>query len=438
METDEFFWLMPLGVIGLPAGLAMFHALGFALASLIWVPGAARVFALAAGLGASEWLRGRILTGFPWNAPGQTFSAHDILIQSASVFGAEALTILVIAICAAPAVLATGRTRAARLFLPALALAGIAAILAFGAWRLSGAGNASAPGAKIRIVQPNVSQRDKIKEGSGRAMLEELIRLSDRATSPLSAGVADATHILWPESPFPFVLMREPEAIVRISAMIGGSGAQLITGAIRSEPAAARGQRQRFFNSMHVIGARGALGATYDKAHLVPFGEYLPLGGLLERLGLRQFVHVPGGFEPGATPRPVTIPGLPRFLPLICYEAVFTQDVSRANGDPQLLINVTNDAWFGNTFGPHQHFHQARMRAAELGLPLLRAANTGISGVIDGYGRIVRQSRIGHVEILDSPVPLALPRTVYSEYGKLIFPFLLCFCLLAPLTLRRG
>ncbi len=436
VETDEFVWLMPLGVLGLPAGLALFHALGFALAMQLWSPGAARVLALAAGLAASEWLRGHILTGFPWNALGQVFTAHDVLIQSASVFGVEGLTLLTVAICAAPAMIGTGRTRLGRWLAPALALAVLAGLAGFGVSRLQGASQGTVTGAKVRIVQPNVSQRDKIKEGQGQAMLEGLIRLSDRATSPQSTGIADVTHIIWPESPFPFILMREPEAIARIASMLG-SGAQLITGAIRTEPGGARGQRPRYFNSIQIIGPRGALIETYDKVHLVPFGEYLPFGGLLDRLGLRQFVKVPGGFEPGVQQRALTVPGLPKFLPLICYEAIFPHEVSRANGDAKLIINVTNDAWFGNTAGPHQHFHQARMRAAEQGIPMLRAANTGISGAIDAYGRVLARTALGRAEVIDTAVPLALESTIFAKHGKLIFPLLLCFMGFTALTLRH-
>ncbi len=166
-----------------------------------------------------------------------------------------------------------------------------------------------------------------------------------------------------------------------------------MTGAARAEDAA--GTAPRYFNAIHVVNPDGVIGDSYDKVHLVPFGEYLPFRTLLDRIGLRQFVEVPGGFEPGVRRRPLTIRGLPPALPLICYEAIFPREVAADAVRPGLLLNVTNDAWFGHTFGPHQHLSQARMRSIEQGLPQIRAANTGISAMIDPLGRVIRSLPLG-------------------------------------------
>jgi apolipoprotein N-acyltransferase len=269
-------------------------------------------------------------------------------------------------------------------------------------------------------MQPNISQRDKHRL-SGQDVLARYLALSDRAAGPGAAGVADVTHLLWPESPFPFLLAREPQALSQIAALLRPR-ATLITGAARAEDA---GATPRYFNSIHVVGSDGVISDSYDKTHLVPFGEYLPLRGLFGALGLRQFVEIPGGFEPGARRRLLTVKGLPPALPLICYEAIFPAEAAAADARPGVLLAVTNDGWFGITTGPHQHLAQARLRSVEQGLPLLRAANTGISAVIDPLGRITAQLALGTQGVIDAQVPAALPPTVYSRFGDIFFYILI-------------
>jgi len=434
VETDEFLWLMPFGVLGLPAGLALFHAFGFALARLFWSPGALRVFAFAAAMTAAEWLRGTILTGFPWNAFGQAFAGWEWTAQTASIVGLDGLTLLALVIFASPAVLVPARGHG-RMLLPAAALAGLAAMAVFGAWRLGTAAEATVPGVKLRIVQPNISQRDRIKPGAGREVLQLYLRLSDRATAPGRSGLADVTHLIWPESAFPFVLSREPQALAQLAAALPRS-VTLMTGAVRTESPAPGERQPRYFNSLHVIGEGGQILDTYDKVHLVPFGEYLPGNGVLESLGLRKFVQEPGNFAAGLQHRLLDVAGLPPVEPLICYEAIFPHEVADSRARPGVLVNVTNDAWFGETFGPYQHFEQARLRAIELGLPLVRAANTGISAVIDPYGRALGRTTLGAQAVLDSALPVALPPTPFARQGGMIFAVLLGIAAILALTGR--
>jgi apolipoprotein N-acyltransferase len=235
--------------------------------------------------------------------------------------------------------------------------------------------------------------------------------------------------LIWPEAAFPFFLTREPDALAQIADLIRPN-TQLITGAVRAastEP----GQRvTRAYNSVYVIGGDGTIRSVYDKVHLVPFGEYLPFQTLLERLGLQQLTKVAGGFLSGDRRRAMEVAGAPKVLPLICYEAIFPGAAVPAGERPGWLVNVTNDGWFGISSGPYQHFQQARVLAIAEGLPLVRAANTGISAVVDPVGRIVTSLPLGSEGVLDSQLPRALPATVYARFGNYILIPCLVFCLL--------
>ncbi len=434
VETDEFLWLMPFGVIGLPAALGLFHALGFAVARLLWSRGVWRIFAFAFGIGLAEWLRGTILTGFPWNLFGQAFDAFDITAQLGSVIGIYGLTLAALLLFATPALIATGTTVRERWSLPACAAILLCAVAGFGSLRLATAESGFVPGVKLRIIQANISQRDRIKRDGGVETLRRYLALSDRATTPGTSGIADVTHVIWPESAMPFILSAEPEALSRIAAVFP-RGVSLITGAARVEPPLPLKKNPRYFNALQVV-SEGQIVESYDKVHLVPFGEYLPGGGLLEKLHLRQFVQEPGGFEAGSRHRLLDLRGLPAVLPLICYEAIFPFEIMDGVGRPGVMINVTNDAWFGLTFGPYQHFELARMRAIEQGVPLVRAANTGISGVIDAYGRIVRSSTLGAEEVIDASLPRAIAPTIFSRFGAMILAGLMVAVFLVALVAR--
>ncbi|MGO8833569.1 MAG: apolipoprotein N-acyltransferase [Roseiarcus sp.] len=439
VEADKFAWALPFGVLALPAGLAFFPAIGFAIARLLWSPGPARVLALAIGLGVSEWLRAVVLTGFPWNEIGMALGQNLVLAQFASIAGLHGLTLLTIAIFAAPATLAD-EANGSWLTRPiGLAVVALAALAAFGTYRLSAPEAATLAGVKLRIMQTDMAQDGSFGPQNKEAILRRYLDLSDRATSPSSTGVADVTHLIWPESAFPFLLARDPKALAQIADLLSG-GATLITGAARLAEPTPGDRRLHYFNSIQVVDRRGALLDRYDKIHLVPFGEYLPWADLLDRLGVTQFVHFPGGFDAGAGPAVLHAPGLPDALPLICYEAVFPQDIGSAfRADERRaawMLNLTDDAWFGLTPGPYQHFAQARLRAIETGLPLVRAANGGISAVVDGLGRVTAQLPLGVESVLDSPLPAPRPPTFYSRYGALA-PLSMLAALLAASTLAR-
>lgn len=440
VEADQFAWALPLGVVGLPAGLALFHAAGFALARLLWSPGPWRIFALAAGLSSAEWLRGHLLTGFPWNGFGLALGDAPLLDQGAALMGLHGLTLVAVATLAAPATLGTGRGVAGRWALPVAAVALLAELAAWGAWRVPAAAHPTVAGVRLRIMQPNVAQDAKFRPENREAIMRHYLALSDRATSPEAIGIADVTHLVWPESAFPFLLDRDAAALEGIAAFLP-PGTVLVTGAARAEPPREGETRARFFNAVQVLDDEGRIQATYDKTHLVPFGEYLPgpLRTLIEAVGLREFVRVPGGFEPGARRGLLRVPGLPPAAAVICYEAIFPGAVVPAGGvRPGLLLNVTNDAWFGLTPGPHQHLAQARMRAIEEGLPLVRAANNGVSAVIDPYGRTLRSLPLGAEGVLDAGLPESIGLTPYARLGDGVFGAMVVGVLLLAFAGRRA
>jgi apolipoprotein N-acyltransferase len=304
---------------------------------------------------------------------------------------------------------------------------------AFGLHRLATTEIASVDGVRLRIMQPNLPQDEKFRPSAKQSVMNLYASISDRSTGPETRGVRDVTHLIWPESAFPFFLEREADALARIADLLP-PGVVLITGAARIENARGSQDQPRVFNSIRVLGDDGAILTTYDKLHLVPFGEFLPLQSFLESLGFQQLTRVRGGFTPGSARRALSIPRLPPAAPLICYEVIFPGQVLPESGRPSWMLNVTNDAWFGNTPGPHQHFAQSRLRTIEEGLPLVRAANNGISAVIDPLGRVVRSLPLGTDGVIDSHLPRAIAPTVYARLGDV--PTLLAVIALVFVAVR--
>lgn len=426
VDAPTFAWLSPFAVLGLPAYLALYPALGFALARLLWTRDASRILALAVALTVSEWLRGHLLTGFPWNAYGYALSEPLALAQFASVVGLWGMTFLAVAIFASPAVLIDGASRGRKPWLaPAAALATLLALGVFGTARLAMMPTRMTPHVKLRIMQPNLQQDVKFNYSAKGAVMQKYLALSDRATGPQSTGVRDASILIWPESAFPFFLTREADAMAQIAELLP-KGTVLITGAVRVPDDARPGVPvTRAYNSIYVIDHDGSVLAVYDKTHLVPFGEYLPFQNWLESLGLSQLTKVQGGYIAGTRRRALAIPNAPRALPLICYEAIFPGKLTDGDERPGWIVNLTNDGWFGMSTGPYQHLQQARMRAIEEGLPVVRAANTGISAVIDPAGRIVARLGLGIEGVLDASLPVAVAPTLYARFPNLAAGILL-------------
>src|ERR1700730_822436 len=302
VEAEEFAWALPLGVVGLPAALAIFPGLGFMLARLMWAPGPRRVFALAAGLSLAEWLRGHFLTGFPWNTFGMALGGNLVTAQLASIVGLYGLTVIAILIFSAPALLdEKSAMRGARPRLPppiAAAALAFAGVCAFGALRLAATPPEAVTGVKLRIMQPNLAQDAKFRPDNKARFLSRYLTLSARGAGPDRSGLDDVTVLIWPESAFPFILSRDAGALAEIGAVLP-QDTVLVTGAARADDEARRSASGRalYFNAIQVIASGGHVLDSYDKVHLVPFGEYLPFQAAFDRLGLRQFVHIPGGFD---------------------------------------------------------------------------------------------------------------------------------------------
>jgi apolipoprotein N-acyltransferase len=440
VDAKTFGWLLPFAVVMLPAGMALYTAFGLALARLLWTRGATRVIALATALTLSEWLRGHLFTGFPWNTFGYALISPLWLAQSAALIGVWGLTFLAIAVYASPAVLADDRTDTKRPWL-AVASGGalIMALAVFGGVRLAMFPTSYVDGVRLRIMQPNLPQDAKFNPSQKQQVMSHYLELSDRSTGPQSTGVRDVTHLIWPESAFPFFLTREADALAQIAALLQPATV-LITGAIRPPETAPNAAVTRAYNSVYVIGPDGSILSVYDKVHLVPFGEYLPFRSVLERLDLTQLIRLRGGFIAGDRRRNQRVPGAPSFLPLVCYEVIFPADsvprgerpgwlydrlgryvgwpfVAGSGERPGWMLNLTNDGWFGLSAGPYQHFQQARVRAIEEGLPLVRAANTGISAVVDPLGRVIKRLPLGIEGVIDAPLPQPLASTPYASAG---------------------
>lgn len=430
VDGDRFAWMMPFAVAAMPVGLALFTGLALSIAARFWPDSGLRVVVLAIVLVAADLIRGSILTGFPWNSFGQTIGSNLVLAQTASVTGMFGLGLLAILIFASPAVLIDEAPLRRRIGAIGGGLAGLALMAAFGLWRLEGQARLPDSDTDIRIVQPAIEQSEKWRPENRDAIFQEYIDLSERPLGK-AGRVGQKRILVWPESAVPFVLSETPYALYRISQALDGK-MSFVTGAIRVDRS---GPRPVYYNSVYLFDPEGLVLDAYDKVHLVPFGEYLPLRSYLNAIGFEKLVDVPGSFEPGFRHKLMTLPDGSSFLPLICYEAIFPAYSGLGSGRPDFLLNVTNDAWFGMTPGPYQHLAQARLRAIEQGLPLVRAANTGISAIIDDRGRIRERLNLGVSGVLDAPLPSAGPLTIYARTGNV--PLLLVLVLLSGWVLVR-
>jgi apolipoprotein N-acyltransferase len=435
VDAPTFGWLLPIAVLGLPAGLAIFTAFGTALARLLWTRGAMRILALGVALTAAEWLRGHVLTGFPWNAFGYALTAPLVLAQGAALIGIWGLTFIAIVVGASPATLVDDRAETRWTWLPlALGIAVLVGIGAFGAVRLARTPTRFVDGVTLRIMQPNLQQDVKFNYAAKQKVMDRYIALSERASSPQQPDTRDTIILIWPESAFPFFLAREPDALSQITQLLG-EHTLLMTGAVRlGEPV--NPANPTVYNSIYVIDHDGSIVSIYDKVHLVPFGEYLPFQHFLEAIGLQQLTKLPGGFSAGDRRRPISVPGAPLALPLICYEAIFPNELMPNGPRPDWMVNVTNDGWFGISSGPYQHLQEARIRAVEQGLPLVRAANTGISAVIDPLGRIVDALPLGSEGLLNTRLPRSVDSPVYARVGDVPAAMILTIALLVVIRRR--
>jgi apolipoprotein N-acyltransferase len=412
VDAEAYLWMMPFAVGGLAGFMACYWAAAALAAHLAPAALAPRSLRLILALATVEWLRGYLFTGFPWAAPGQAADGMGGVLQLASLAGMPGLTLFIFAWGALPYLAwrhwPSGWWSRAAAFGFALTLP---AAFFWGEARLAAYPPTFDETAQVRLVQPNVPQDDKWRGENGGAMLATLLRLST------SGDGGKPQLIIWPEASVPFLLDEEPDALRLIGDALE-PGQTLLAGSIRriaGDPAS-----EPYYTSILMIDDEGQVAGLYDKWRLVPGGEYLPLEWLLAPLGFRKVVSLPESLSAGRGPQNLRIPQIGLAGLLICYEAIFPHRLT-ASERPRLLVNVTNDGWFGRSVGPYQHLAQVRMRAVEQGIPVMRAANTGISAAIDSLGRIRKATQLGEEATLVSGLPPALPPTLYSVYGDFLF-----------------
>lgn len=422
VDIEHFWWAVPLAVAGLPLIFAFYYGMAAALAKRFGLQDLAGIIAFSLLWFLADYARGHCFTGFPWILVGHTWSANLPILQSVSFAGIYGLTLITILIASLPALLTDPRPLHARMVSGGLLLLAVLAL--FGEARLqeiNPSHEAAVPDVRLRLVQPNTDQVNKWDLAQRASNFQHLL---DLTSAPAEKPV---THIIWPETAATFYLMEDEEhrQIIAKNLPLDGS---LITGVIRRE--ADQQHRLHYYNSLIALNAKAQVLADYDKFHLVPFGEYIPFRHILP---LRALANMGLDFSTGDGVHSLRVLGLPSFSPLICYEAIFPGEVADSKDRPHFLLNITNDGWYGNTAGPYQHFALVRLRAIEEGLPLVRVANTGISGVIDAYGRIQSILGVGVRGFIDVDLPQSLIPTWYSRHGEMVLWLLfgaLAFCVI--------
>jgi len=412
--------IMPFAILALAAVIALFWGLASSLAHLLWSTGALRIVTLATFLTMAEWARGHFFTGFPFDLLGYALTANDEMSQLASVIGVYGLTALAALLSMTPALIwpADRRGLSRRLAPFFLSLAVIVAQLVYGHYRLADTVVTNRTDMRMRVIQPMVLEHADWAEAKPADIITKLIDLSETKTGPDDPGLATVTQVVWPESSLPFFLSDYPDALPRIAKMLPPNGV-LLTGAAREDFGAGvpQGEEPPAYNSLIAIDKQGEIIASYDKSHLVPFGEYLPFPQLFAAIGLKQFVPGATGWQAGTGNRLMVLPNAPPFLALICYEAIFSGDLGRETDNAQFILNITNDAWFDGSIGLAQHAEHARLRAVEEGLPLIRVANSGLTEVIDPLGRVTQSLPQEQIGLLDVVPANRLPSTLFARLG---------------------
>jgi apolipoprotein N-acyltransferase len=408
IDADAHAALIPIPILGLPAFLACFAGVTTLICYLLNAKNLRLILLFSLTWVTTEIIRGYLFTGFPWNNIGYSWFFSASMSQIGALGGMIGLSFLSIFLSCFPYLGVnedSSRKRNYGLMAVAICLLGLQ--YGYGTVRLNVAETTYLKDVKLRLVQPNIRQQDKWKRHLRQLHVEKLVALSS------GPGIDQVSHIIWPETSVPYFLTTNQKVINYVKPVIPIEGA-LITGAPRR-----KAKERRYYNSLQVMTRNGEFTDIYDKQHLVPYGEYMPLRSLLKSIGL--FALIPAldnmsdfDVSDNTNDEIISIPNLPDSRGLICYEVAFASEMNK--GQPfDWILNLTNDGWFGDTTGPHQHIVHAQARALEQGVPLVRVANTGISALIDPYGRILSRLELNSAGILDVGLPKALPiRPVYS------------------------
>jgi len=426
-------WMAPFAVAAMAAGLALFWGLAGLVYRLIRPANAWRVLAFAGAFAALEWARGHVLTGFPWNLPGETWRAGSPPSQAAALVGAYGLTWITLAIAAAPAVWREGR--GGRIAVGA-AVAGLVALYGYGAV-VQSRPLAKGPPTSVRIVQADIQQDAKWDATRFAQIVQAYVSLTAK---PYAGEPADL--VIWPEGALPAAIddYLAPGTWVRRAILDSlQPGQTLLIGGYRYEGPI---DKPTYYNSLIALRRTATdlqVVGVYDKHRLVPFGEYLPAEAFLTKIGFKSLAHLGDGFATGPRPAPLRVSPDLLVQPLICYESLFP-GLARRDKDVRVLINVSNDAWFGVTSGPLQHLNLASYRAIESAKPILRATPTGVSAVIDARGRIVPATRLdlGQTGVIDAAIPGKGEVTPFDNFGDLVFLALLLISAVASARPRAG
>ncbi len=415
MLTDlaQYAWALPIAVLLLPAILAVFYGLAAALARPLWSDGIGRIAALAAAFGVAEWLRAMLLTGFPWNAIGYAAMPTPLLMQSVGVVGMTGINALAVFAFALPALLAGQRHRRSGM---ALLVVLVALHAGFGFARISLPDEGDGETLAVRLVQPSIDQSEKWNSAVRDRIFQTFLELSAQDSGERGTR---AQLIVWPETSVPFILQDRPDALSALGELVRDDQT-LLAGAVRIEGESAVDPDARFYNSVVGINSAGVMFDAVDKVHLVPLGEFVPFEELLSRIGITKLVYLPGSFSTGGPRHAIEVaPGVGA-VAYICYEVIFPGLIASETQDASLIVNVTNDAWYGRSPGPFQHLRQAQVRAVEAGRPMVRAANNGISAVVDAKGRVIDALALDAVGVLDVAVPLSPANRLRLEFAGMI------------------
>lgn len=417
-DPEKFAWLIPFALFALTGVIALYTAIACFFIHAFKVRGLTKIYVFSAVWLGVECARGDLFTGFPWNLAGYAFGFSDAAMQTASLVGVYGLTWFTVLLGLTLAMVLCG-ARGVRVAIAVWAIFAGAMLWGNGRLQASKMADDYVEGVTLRLVQANILQPHKWDPELQMQGIREHARLTNEP------GIEKVTHVIWPETAVPYAIEPGSPLARDLGAAIP-PGKILITGSLRTE-----GEKDTFriWNSLMALNHDGSIVGSYDKVKLVPFGEFLPFRSLFPKEWLTPVGDT--DFSHGERVQGLEWPGLPPLLPLICYEAIFPDFASAQNGNPQLLLNVTNDAWFGMSSGPHQHFEMARMRAVEQGIPLVRVANTGISAVVDSFGRVTALINLGEKAYTDAKLPKAQPhQTVYGLYNGLFIQIVLVLGLL--------
>ena len=422
----EFIPLIPIALPAFAAILAVFWGGAMVLYAALGQRSVWRILGFAASIAVFEWLRGHLFSGLPWNLPAYIWEAGGAVSQAASWFGVYGLSLLTVLMLVSPAV-AVSRHYSIKSLLPALAgLVIFLVLFSMGSLRLATADVSPLLDTRFRIVQLAITQAEKWGSGGDISTRDRYLEMT------ALPGLDSVTHVLWPEGALPTFMLEDVETL-RLIGEVLPADTLLLSGVNRREVSETG---LRYYNSLAVMDFSNIAPqySLYDKVRLVPFGETVPFVELLAAIGFEEFARLQ--FSPGPGPAVLEVEGAATMMPLICYEAIFPNFVNAARSRPDWLFNLSNDAWFGDTSGPRQHLNQARYRSIETGLPLIRSASRGISGVIDPLGRMPVRIGIDDEGAHDVSLPRPLAATIYVKWGDTLF-WIVVLGLLAGIVIAR-